>query len=108
MPQTETAPLTITDRALSAILEVVEAQKVPEDYALRIGMRGGGCGGMSYLLGFDQKKEEDMEYVYGPLQVLIDRRHSMYVLGMEIDWHEDEHQRGFVFNNPREKVTDPE
>ena len=90
----------ITEKARQAIVEVIESQKVPENYYLRVGMRGGGCGGMSYLLGFDEKRENDLRYEVEGLTVLIDRSHSMYVLGMEIDWHEDEHQRGFVFNNP--------
>lgn len=105
MSSPEPAPLTITDRAFAAIREVIASQKVSEEYGLRVGMRGGGCGGMSYLLGFDQKKESDLEYELRGLPIFIDRSHSMYVLGMEIDWHEDEHQRGFVFNNPREKVA---
>ncbi len=96
-------PLTITDAAANAIREVMATQSVPADYALRVGMRGGGCGGMGYILGFDQKKEADLEYEVAGMRVVIDRAHSMYVLGMEIDWHEDAEQRGFVFNNPRER-----
>lgn len=97
------APLLITEKAAQAIREVMDGQGVPAEYRLRVGMRGGGCGGMSYLLGFDEKKENDIEYVVDGIPVLIDRAHSMYVLGMEIDWHEDEAQRGFVFNNPNER-----
>ena len=94
--------LTITEKAGQAIREVMETQKVPDNYFLRVGMRGGGCGGMGYILGFDEKRENDLRYEVDGLTVVIDRAHSMYVLGMEIDWHEDEHQKGFVFNNPRE------
>ena len=99
------APLIITPAAVQAIREVMESQSVPEGYCLRVGMRGGGCGGMSYLLGFDSRKETDLEYEVDGLPVIIERAHSMYVLGMEIDWHEDADQRGFVFNNPKERVS---
>lgn len=80
----------------------MQGEQVPEGYRLRVGVRGGGpaCASVSYLLGFDSKKDGDMEYEVDGIPVVIDRAQSMYVLGMEIDWHEDEAQRGFVFNNP--------
>lgn len=98
-----TAPLLITAAAAKAIRSVMDGEGVPDNYCLRVGMRGGGCGGMSYLLGFDEPKENDLSYEVDGIPVVIDRAHSMYVLGMEIDWHEDEAQQGFVFNNPKEK-----
>lgn len=100
-------PLVITDEALAAIREVIDSQKVPEGYQLRVGVRSQGmaCAGMSFMLGFDEKKKEDMVMEIEGMKVLVDRRHSMYVLGMEIDWHEDENQRGFVFNNPNKRKS---
>jgi iron-sulfur cluster assembly protein len=101
-PQSTPTQLTITDAALQAIRDVIDNQQVPEGYLLRVGVRSQGmaCAGMSFMLGFDQRKEHDMIMEVEGMQVLVDRRHSMYILGMEIDWHEDERQRGFVFNNP--------
>ena len=95
-----TEPLKITAMAADAIRGVMVSQNVPDNFRLRVGMRGGGCGGMSYLLGFDEKRDSDLEYEIRGIPVLIEKAHSMYVMGMEIDWHEDEQQRGFVFNNP--------
>jgi iron-sulfur cluster assembly protein len=96
------AALTITPAASAAIKEVMAGENVPAEFRLRVGVRGGGpaCASVSYLLGFDGKKESDLEYVVDGIPVVIDRAQSMYVLGMEIDWFEDEAQRGFVFNNP--------
>ncbi len=68
--------LTITEKAKKAIREVLESQKVPENYFLRVGMRGGGCGGMSYMLGFDEARENDIQYEVGGLKVVMDRSHS--------------------------------
>lgn len=98
--------LIITARAAGKIREVIDGQKVPEGYCLRVGVRGGltGCGGVSYLLGFDMPKEEDMLETVDGIPVIIDRKQSMYVMGMEIDWHEDEDQQGFVFNNPSKRA----
>lgn len=94
--------LTITPRAAAAIKQVMQGESVPAGYCLRVGVRGGGpaCASVSYLLGFDSQKESDLTYVIDEIAVVIDRAQSMYVLGMEIDWFEDENQRGFVFNNP--------
>lgn len=92
--------LSFTVAAKEAIQQVMDSQSVPDDYFLRVGIRGGGCGSMGYILGFDSKKEEDKEYEVEGLKVLIDQRHSMYVLGMEVDFVENEEVRGFVFNNP--------
>lgn len=95
-------PITITPSASAAIKQVMQGEGVPQDYRLRVGVRGGGpaCASVSYLLGFDSKKAGDLEYEVNGIPLLIDRAQSMYVLGMEIDWFEDESQRGFVFNNP--------
>lgn len=95
-------PLTITPAAAAQIRQVLESEQVPAGVFLRVGIKGGapGCAGVSYLLGFDQQQSGDQVYAVDDIPVVIDPRHSMYVLGMEIDWHEDEHQRGFVFNNP--------
>lgn len=99
------SPLTITDMAADAIRAVMQGESVPTGYCLRVGVRGGGpsCASVSYLLGFDSKKEGDLTYEVDGIPVVIDRAQSMYVLGMEIDWYEDENQRGFVFNNPSQR-----
>jgi iron-sulfur cluster assembly protein len=97
--------LTITPSAAAAIKQVMQGENVPSSYCLRVGVRGGGpaCASVSYLLGFDSKKESDLEYEVDGIPVVIDRAQSMYVLGMEIDWFEDAAQRGFVFNNPSQR-----
>jgi iron-sulfur cluster assembly protein len=102
--------LRITAAAAAKIREVIAQQKVPIDAALRVGIKGAGigCAGVSYLLGFDQSQPNDIHGEVQGIQVLIDPRHSMYVLGMEIDWHEDEYQQGFVFNNPIKRGEDSE
>ncbi|MFM2375420.1 MAG: hypothetical protein RLZZ165_517 [Bacteroidota bacterium] len=100
----------ITPLAAKAIQEVMHSENVPPGYRLRVGVNRGGpaCASFSYLLGFDSKKDSDLEYEVEGIPVVIDRAQSMYVLGMEIDWYEDENQKGFVFNNPSQrKPADP-
>ena len=95
------AILTFTPAALQALESMLTQLEVPEDYALRVGMHGGGCGGMSYLLGFDSAKPEDQHHTIQGWKVLIDRRQGMYVLGMEIDYLDEGDRQGFVFHNPQ-------
>lgn len=91
-------PITISDRAATEIRNILRTKNVPEGYGLRVGVKGGGCG-VSLLLGFDKPKESDRSYVVKDIPVFIDRRHAMYVMGKEIDFHESEEARGFVFNS---------
>ncbi|MCB9232875.1 MAG: iron-sulfur cluster assembly accessory protein [Bacteroidia bacterium] len=97
------APFTFTAAALAQIESIRTNLSVPEEYALRIGIQGGGCAGVSYLLGFDVPREEDKVYFGDGMEILMDQRHGMYVMGMEVDYYEDENQAGFVFNNPTER-----
>ena len=95
----------LTPSAVKQLRRIMEEQKVPEGYGLRVGVKGGGCSGFSYILGFDEQKEKDQVYDIEGLPVFIERSHGMYLLGMEIDWHEGLNNRGFVFNNPNASDT---
>ena len=94
-------PVTLTPLAAGEI-RILMAEKAPgAEYGLRVGIRGGGCGGASFLLGFDQRRETDNAYSIWEITVLIDRKHVMYLLGTEIDFEDGENGRGFTFNNPQ-------
>jgi iron-sulfur cluster assembly protein len=94
-------PVIITPKALSSIKAIMQQKNVPpDDYGLRVGVKGGGgCGGASFILGFDKAKAGDEAYMAEDLLVFIEKKHVMYVLGLEIDFEEGE-ESGFVFNNP--------
>jgi iron-sulfur cluster assembly protein len=96
VPQT---PVHISDRARSEIADTLTANKIPGSYGLRVGLRGGACSA-TYLLGFDTATSHDQVYDVQGVQVIIDRRHMMYVLGAAIDFEESEHGRGFTINMP--------
>ena len=106
MSQTVTSsPIRLTQGAISQLIRVRSEQGVPDHYGLRIGVKGGGCSGFSYLLGFDEQKERDTVYEYEGIRILMDKAHTMYLVGMEIDWLEGLNNRGFIFNNPNAKET---
>ncbi len=98
-------PIKISETAVSQILRIRDEQNVPADYGLRVGVKGGGCSGFSYILGFDQKKDKDETYTIQGLTVFMEKAHGIYLLGMEIDWHEGLNNRGFIFNNPNANDT---
>ncbi len=89
------APVHISERARTEIRETLSANKIPDTYGLRVGLRGGGCSA-SFLLGFDTPTEHDQVYLIENIKVIIDHRHLMYVLGTTIDYEEGENGSGFT------------
>jgi iron-sulfur cluster assembly protein len=98
-------PVTITTGALKELKNIREQQELGDEYALRIGVKGGGCSGFSYILGFDVQKEKDQIFEIGGLKVVMEKSHAIYLIGMEIDWVEGLDNRGFSFNNPNATDT---
>ena len=90
-------PVTISTRAAEEILKIIKTKNIPAGYGLRVGIKGGGCGGVSMLIGFDKKKDTDLSYEIGEIPVYVDKKHTMYVIGKEVDFYESEETRGFMF-----------
>ncbi len=91
------APVHITGRAKTEIRETFRANKIPDEYGLRVGLRGGACSA-TFLLGFDVPTPDDQPYEVDDIKVLIDRRHLMYVLGVTVDYEEGEEGAGFTIS----------
>lgn len=90
------APIFITPKAAQEVRHMLHHKNVPEGYALRVGIRGGGCGA-TFFLGFDQPKPEDQPYTIEAIPVIIDKRHLMYLLDVVLDFEERNDARGFIF-----------
>lgn len=101
--QEKVSPINLTETALKQLDRIRKDQNVPENYGLRVGVKGGGCSGFSYVLGFDEQKENDEIYVLNETKILMEKSHGIYLIGMEIDWLDGLENRGFVFNNPNAK-----
>lgn len=93
-------PVTITEKALNELRDIYSNKNIPKDYGVRIGIKGGGCGGVSYIIGFDKKKESDEVYRLEGLDFFFEKKHVMYLIGVELDFEETSEERGFVFNSP--------
>ena len=72
---------------------------------LRVGVKGGGCSGMTYLLGFDRKEDGDQEFMIDDISCVMNKSHEMYLFGMEVDWQDGLNNRGFTFKNPNASGT---
>src|SRR4051812_46613804 len=101
-------PVTISTRAAEEIRKIMETKNIPSGYGLRVGIKGGGCGGVSLLIGFDKKKDSDISYAVADIPVYVDKKHTMYIIGKEIDFYDGEEARGFMFVDPKEKDKHPE
>lgn len=101
----EQAPVAITTPALKELHAIRSKENVPADYFLRIGVKGGGCSGYTYVLGFDERKENDDVFEIGGLPVIMNKAHAIYLIGMEIDFVDGLDNRGFSFNNPNATAT---
>jgi iron-sulfur cluster assembly protein len=94
------APLSFTEGAKTELRKLIEQQEIALDFGLRVGVEGGGCAGMNYILGFDQEKEGDQEFNIDGIRVLMNKAHGLYLAGMQVDYQQGLNARGFVFNNP--------
>ena len=99
------APIRITEQAQQEIRSIITEKNIPEDYGLRVGVRGGGCSGLSYILGFDKLREHDQAFEVDGLPVFIDKRHGLYLMGTTVDFHDGLDARGFTFENPNAAST---
>ena len=89
-------PVTLSSRAVEEIRKIMQTKGIPADYGLRVGVKGGGCG-VSLLIGFDHKKSSDMSYEIEGIPVFIDKKHTMYIIGKQVDFYEGDEGRGFTF-----------
>ena len=108
MPETATqsnVPIDISSTAAEKIRNIMKTKKIPEGYGLRVGVKGGGCSGMSYVLGFDKEREKDQTYEIDGIPVLMDKRHGLYLMGTTVDYHDGLNARGFTFDNPNATET---
>lgn len=104
METTTAAPIRLTETALEE-LKRFNTEHAVEGKMLRIGVKGGGCSGLSYILEMDEQKERDEVHSLEGISCLIDPAHALYLFGMEIDWKKGLDARGFVFNNPNASST---
>jgi iron-sulfur cluster assembly protein len=105
MEMTAAAPVLFTENAINEIRKLMEETGFDNSRQLRVGVKGGGCSGMSYILAFDHKEANDEEFVFEGIPCIMNKSHALYLMGMEIDWRNGLDARGFVFTNPNASKT---
>ena len=93
--------ISITDSALNR-LEILKKKRQTPLAVLRIGVRGGGCSGLSYYMDLvDDPQEKDKLFTFGENhRVAVDRKSYLFLNGTELDFQKTMVKTGFVFNNP--------
>ncbi len=95
-------PVGLTPAAIEQIRHIMQHKNIPGEYALRVGVKGAGCG-VGFQLGFDKIKESDLSYLVDDIKVLVDKKHTMYLLGVTVDYYSGADTQGFTF--VKEEVT---
>ncbi|HEX2847735.1 MAG TPA: iron-sulfur cluster assembly accessory protein [Chitinophagaceae bacterium] len=105
MKTTSTTPVTLTAGAIREVKKLMGQDGFDSTQVLRVGVKGGGCSGMSYVLGFDHKQENDQLFEIEGISCVMNRSHEIYLYGMQVDWIDGLNNRGFTFSNPNASNT---
>ncbi|MBL1211986.1 MAG: iron-sulfur cluster insertion protein ErpA [Ignavibacteriae bacterium] len=104
--QDVSSDIKITEKAAAQIKQIMAENDIPNDYGLRIGVKGGGCSGMTYHLGFDgEQKDGDTIINYEDVKLFVDGKSLFYLTGTELDYSDGLNGKGFIFNNPNANKT---
>ena len=95
-------PSAVTPSAVKRIRVILGKEGISlEEGGLRLGVKGGGCSGMSYSVGFDARpRETDNIFTFENVRVFIDPKSFVYLQGMTLDYEETLIRQGFNFINP--------
>lgn len=97
------AAITVSEAASARIGQLLDARGKPS-VGIKIGVRTRGCSGLSYTVEYaDEIGKFDEVVKHGDVNILIDPKAVMFLLGTEMDYVEEKMKSGFVFRNPNEK-----
>ncbi|TBR20407.1 MAG: iron-sulfur cluster assembly accessory protein [Chitinophagaceae bacterium] len=98
-------PVQLTEGAIKEVKRLISQEGFDASQFLRVGVKGGGCSGMTYVIGFDKKDENDDFFEVEGISCIINKSHILYLADMEINWEEGLNNRGFTFKNPNASST---
>ena len=99
--------ITINETAKKHIFDIMKEENLPTNkFNLRVGVKGGGCSGLSYMMDFDDEISEMDEVVdLGDLKVVIDKKSVLYLFGTELQYSSGLNGKGFQWVNPNASRT---
>lgn len=96
----------LTEKAAKQIKKLKAENHIPEHHGLRLGVKGGGCSGMTYVLAFDeQPRENDKIMEQFGIKMFVDPKSLFFLSGTVLDFSDGLNGKGFVFNNPQATRT---
>jgi iron-sulfur cluster assembly protein len=98
-------PVSLTEGAIAELKRLMLEPNFDTTQSLRIGVKGGGCSGMTYVLGFDTPEAGDERFEIEGIPCIMNPAHGIYLMGMEVDFQDGLNSRGFTFNNPNATKT---
>ncbi|MBC7887596.1 MAG: iron-sulfur cluster assembly accessory protein [Ferruginibacter sp.] len=98
-------PVSLTLSAIEEIKRLMREDGFDKINLLRLGVKGGGCSGMTYVLGFDAPTDKDEHFEIAGIPCIMEKTHGIYLMGMEVDWQGGLNSRGFTFKNPNASKT---
>lgn len=103
---TANAPvITLSEAAVKEVKRLLNVQGITEG-GLRLGVKGGGCSGLSYTINFDEKiGQYDTVYEIEGIKVIVDAKSAIYLQGTQLDFHKDLMGGAFKFVNPNANKT---
>lgn len=105
MQTTIDSPVQLTEGAVTELKRLMNEPGFDQSQHLRVGVKGGGCSGLSYVLGFDAKEEDDEIYEIEGIPVVMKKAHGLYLYGIQVHFENGLNARGFTFNNPNASST---
>jgi len=97
------ALVSATEGAIIELKRLLEREESAE--GVRLGVKGGGCSGLSYVLAFGTQAEHDNVFEQDGVRFFMDRKSSIYLKGIVLDYKEGLNSKGFVFTNPNASST---
>ncbi len=98
--------ITLTPTAAEHVKKMIEKEQKP-NLGLRVGVKGGGCSGLSYVLSLDETEPKQFDSIFEQegVKILVDAKSQLYLDGTTIDYKESVMGGGFEFNNPMAKKS---
>lgn len=99
--------ITIGDKALEHVIELMMSEGItPDTHFLRVGVKGGGCSGLSYMMDFDDTITEMDEVIdLNVLRVVVDKKSVLYLYGTQLEYSDGLNGKGFHWVNPNASRT---
>jgi iron-sulfur cluster assembly protein len=98
--------ITVSENAKNQAIKLMAEDNSPEGSFIRVGVKGGGCSGLTYDLTFDHIiNDSDKVFEDKGIKIVCDKKSILYLAGTELDFSGGLNGKGFIFNNPNANRT---